>query len=230
MNKTNIDWPNLDYTWNPFVGCKNNCSYCYARKSHSIRHEAYRMGKLQNCKQFAKPFDEIQFFPNRLLDPAKVKKPSTIFVGSMGDIFYCGIFEILKIIDVCKQSPQHTFMFLTKYPVAYHRVIFPRNVILGATLTGAENWTAKEYIYSSLLATHHRHFLSIEPLLGEFGHIPESIELVIVGAMTGKYAVEPKKEWIDSIKINPRHQKIHYKKSLRSIVVGKANSLYSLDA
>lgn len=30
MNKTKIEW--CDITWNPVWGCKNNCSYCYARK------------------------------------------------------------------------------------------------------------------------------------------------------------------------------------------------------
>jgi len=38
MNKTKIDWQNpkegwkLDFTWNPVIGCKHGCSYCYAKK------------------------------------------------------------------------------------------------------------------------------------------------------------------------------------------------------
>ncbi len=30
MNKTKIEW--TDYTWNPVVGCKNGCWYCYAKR------------------------------------------------------------------------------------------------------------------------------------------------------------------------------------------------------
>lgn len=30
MNKTDIEW--ADMTWNPVVGCKHGCEYCYARR------------------------------------------------------------------------------------------------------------------------------------------------------------------------------------------------------
>jgi len=30
MTKTKIEW--CSSTWNPVWGCKNKCSYCYARK------------------------------------------------------------------------------------------------------------------------------------------------------------------------------------------------------
>ena len=32
LNKTKIDWPGLTHTWNPVVGCRHNCYYCYAKK------------------------------------------------------------------------------------------------------------------------------------------------------------------------------------------------------
>jgi Bacteriophage protein gp37 len=70
MNKTQIEWViNPDgshgYTWNPVTGCLNGCSYCYAAKM---------------AKRFKQSF-EPTFHEERLREPFKLKKPSTIFVG-----------------------------------------------------------------------------------------------------------------------------------------------------
>ncbi len=37
MNRTNIEWVRNEdntqgYTWNPVVGCRHGCEWCYARK------------------------------------------------------------------------------------------------------------------------------------------------------------------------------------------------------
>ena len=68
MQKTKIEW--CDYTWNPVVGCKHGCSYCYARKIST---------------RFNGNF-EPTFYPKRLNDKMP-KKPSKIFVCSMADLF-----------------------------------------------------------------------------------------------------------------------------------------------
>ena len=98
MNKTKIDW--ADYTWNPFTGCKNDCEYCYARKI-SMRFKGH--------------FDP-EFHTERLYQPQKLKKPSRIFVGSMGEIGYADVNGIERVIQTCKECPQHTFLFLTREP------------------------------------------------------------------------------------------------------------------
>ena len=51
MNKTKIEW--CDYTWNPVVGCKTGCDYCYAE----------RMNKRF---KWIKDWKEPEFFPERL--------------------------------------------------------------------------------------------------------------------------------------------------------------------
>ncbi len=91
MNKTKINWPDLDYTWNSVVGCRRNCYYCYARE-------------LNNRFKFIKKWNKPQFFEERLEQPGKVKKPSVIFVGSMCDLFGEWVPDewIDKIIEVCK--------------------------------------------------------------------------------------------------------------------------------
>jgi DNA repair photolyase len=71
MSKTKIEW--TEYSWNPSVGCENKCEYCYARKLHNKRYKAYLAGKKLPV-QYAKPFEEIQLFPNRLNEPLHIKK------------------------------------------------------------------------------------------------------------------------------------------------------------
>lgn len=197
MNKTKIDWgiKNL-YTWNPVVGCKNGCFYCYAKKIRQRFNPEI-------------PFDVIVNYDERLEEPLKVKNPITIFVGSMTDLFadwmpICNIQKILRIVAKC---PQHCFIFLTKSPINYKYYKFPINCILGATIT------SKNEIYKlDQLRNNNCNglFLSIEPILSDFEGINfDGISKIIVGAMTGSGAIETKPEWINSI----IHHNVFYKNS-----------------
>ena len=57
-------------------------------------------------------------------------------------------------------------------------------------------------------------FISAEPLLGSFkGASLMGIDLIIVGAMTGKNAVVPERTWIETIK----HKNIFYKDNILKI-------------
>lgn len=210
MNKTTIDWPHLTHTWNPIVGCTHGCDYCYARKLHNKRHKAYLEGK-KLPKQYAVPFDTLQFFPERLEEPIKHKTPATIFVGSMCDIFDRNVFGqwIYEIIKVMGKCPQHTFMLLTKRPHRYKIYVWPDNCILGITL---ESFTPEKYsrMFDSLVLKGRR-FLSIEPIQGNFLDADLSpFELVIVGADSTPGAPAPEREWINSI----QHHNIHFKKNI----------------
>jgi protein gp37 len=208
MQKTKIDWgiPNL-YTWNPVVGCKRGCHYCFAKR-------------LNDRFKWVSDFTKITEIPHRLLNPTIKKNPCTIFVGSMSDVCYWPHGYIRTVLNVCRDCPQHTFMFLTKRPITYWLFDWPENCVLGLTITGERILYDQYMIISDLMSydtttpprSLGRVFLSIEPLLGEIvSEIPESIEKVIVGAMTGPGAIVPKKEWIESIK----HSNIFWKPSIR---------------
>lgn len=213
MQKTTIDWPGLTHTWNPVVGCKHGCSYCYARTLHNGRHRASLDGKLKNLPQYKKLFHAFQWFPNRLYGPGSKRKPAKIFVGSMCDLFGewvpSGI--IKAVIDVAEDCPRHEFMFLTKNPKRYRDFIFPKNCWLGTTVIKGNK--LNDMINLTLGEVRGiRTFLSIEPLVGSFEDVDlMHYDLVIVGAMTGFMPVEPKGEWIKSI----RHRNIHYKENIR---------------
>ena len=86
----------------------------------------------------------------------------------------------------------------------------------GLTITASESWEKNVFEVSHMLTYPHP-YLSIEPILGCFVgiKIPQKIEIVIVGAMTGPGAVVPKHEWIQSIKDNIEPDKIYWKKNIR---------------
>lgn len=180
MNRTKIEW--TDYTWNPVVGCKNKCYYCYAKKIHD---------------RFSKtPYDKIVLHHNRLEQPLKVKKPSKIFVGSMTDLFAPWMHKsyVYYILDIVKKCPQHTFQFLTKTPSKYFDYKFPKNCWLGTTVT--EGYVVGAYNKNNIS------FISCEPLLGDivFNEI-NKLSWIIIGAMTGRYKHrdKPEYEWIKNI-------------------------------
>ena len=200
FNKTDIDWPFKPlYTFNPIVGCKHNCPYCYARRMND---------RFKWVKEWTKP----QYFYERLTFPTPFK-PSYIFVGSMCDLFgdwVSGLF----ISDVVKLAENHQWIFLTKNPIRYEEFIFPDNVWLGTTVTSFTTGLDTLIDFHNPLNDNNKMFLSIEPLLGDFEKVSFSnMDLIIVGAMSGPNAFKPSLEQVKSIE----HFNIYYKKSLRDI-------------
>jgi len=177
VNKTKIEW--CDYTWNPVVGCKRGCSFCYARK---IR-ERFNPNI---------PFEQIVSYDERLTQPLKCKEPSVIFVGSMSDIEYWSLEQMDKVLDIINQCPQHIFLFLTKNGETYKRFIFPKNCWLGVTVTGDQPYMISNNNKNKI-------FISIEPLLSEPKGLwlNSLIDWVIVGGLTPKPQHE--NEWVDNI-------------------------------
>lgn len=206
MNKTSIDWPNLDYTWSPVVGCWRGCAYCWVRLRvwPRIRH-------LYGNNDFG----IVTNLPDQDTKFDKIKKPSTIFVGPYTDICYWDDRQINHVLDLIDCYPQHTFMFLTKDPHVYTRFDWPKNTMQGITITGIEDRT--EQTRRFMIAEEcPRPFLSIEPLLGPIhNRVTPSVEIVIVGAMTGKDFIAPDRRWIDSVRFHcGSNIKIYFKKNI----------------
>ncbi len=192
MNRTKIEW--CDYTWNPVVGCKHGCPYCYARRFAERGMGEY--GLYVKGKRF-----EPRFFPERLDEPKKVKSRSRIFVCSMGDLFGRWVPKdwIEAVLQTVQACPQHTFMFLTKNPKGMYPFGFPDNCWVGISADNPRDADNRLAILDGVRAAHT--FVSFEPLLGD---VCESVHLdglgwVIVGAQTGPGAVKPQKEWVENI-------------------------------
>lgn len=212
MNKSKIEW--CDYTWNPVTGCLHGCEFCYARRIN-------------------KRFGDGKFIPTfhreRLNEPLSLKKPSRIFVGSMSDLFgnwgwavgtweYSPAEVILEILEVVKQCPQHTFIFLTKNPKGMQGIDFPSNCWCGTSVENQEK--ADDRLLKLLGVRCKTLFVSIEPILGPveifkylsskppmclyqgIGKPPigfKGIDWVIIGAQTGPGAIKPEYSWVNSI-------------------------------
>ncbi|MFJ9497806.1 phage Gp37/Gp68 family protein [Brevibacillus centrosporus] len=115
---TAIEW--TDAVWNPVTGCSKvseGCRNCYAFALHDMRHKAFEDGK-KLPQQYAKPFNEIQFFPGRLIQPLKWQEPRLVFVNSMADLFHPDVpFDFIdKVFGAMTLAPKHTFQILTKRP------------------------------------------------------------------------------------------------------------------
>jgi len=195
MNETKIEW--ADYRWNPVVGCKHGCWYCYAE----VMNRRFK---------WLADFTNPEFFLNRLTEPSKFGKPGRVFVVSMGDLFgdWVPSVWINTILKVVEQYPQHTFMFLTKNYTRYFEFTFPENSMLGITLTTGKFQIVTEFAKHP----HPRKFVSVEPIMSDFTGVSfDGIELVIVGAMTGPKAIPAQPEWVASIK----HHNIFLKDNIK---------------
>lgn len=168
MNKTKISWAN--YTWNPVVGCKCGCPYCYAKKIFT------RFNK-------GKRFEDISF-SRTVLNMPMPKKPARIFCNSMSDICYWHDDDMAQILDKIRANLQHRFIFLTKDPTCYYRWTFPPNCWLGITATNNNEVST----YSDYLDVWDNTFLNIEPMLEDIDvkYINNRPNWIIAGLETGR--------------------------------------------
>jgi len=136
-----------------------------------------------------------------------------IFVGSMTDMMgeWVPAEWIEQVIQVCRDCPEHVFIWLTKDPVRYRCFEWPGNCWLGRTVTRQSDAVIPGGL-SRLFDSNARHFfVSVEPMLGpvdlvswilpmsSYGRPCRRVEWVIIGGMTGAGAVQPEEEWVDAL-------------------------------
>lgn len=241
MNKTKIEW--CDSTWNPVTGCLHGCHYCYARSISK------RFGYVENLSEYEykqlhvveekmnSPYPYI-FQPTlhkyRLEEPKKKGKQQNIFVCSMSDLFGDWIPDewINEVFSTCKEAPQHNYLFLTKNPKKYEKMVYNNKLLQSDNMWYGYTITNNKIPYL-FLNDNHKTFLSIEPLHEKLNEpilaAIEYVNWVIIGAETGKNKTKivPKKDWIDAIvnECKKHGIPVFMKDSLKSIM-GKENMLY----
>jgi protein gp37 len=159
------------------------CTNCYA----SVINKRFGNGL-----EYTVPnLENVEFFISEkiLEEPLRTKKPCTIFVGDMFDLFHEAIDEnlIAHVIRVICEARQHTFQVLTKradrMSEMFNRFvkIYPdgwpiKNLWLGVSVESQKY--ADERIPLLLQTPAAVRFLSVEPML-------EAVDLNYIGA-TGK--------------------------------------------
>ena len=195
MQKSSIEWLQGGMVWNPTTGCSKvsaGCKNCYA--------EAI-------AKRFwgERKFADVRCHPERLDQPAKVKKPQRVFVDSMSDLFHKDVplDFILRVWMVMGYAPQHTFIVLTKRPERMKNFItnwlpgawglatmslrllekpIP-NVWLGVSVEDQK--TADERIPLLLQTPAAKRIVSVEPMLERIEYDWSKLDWVIVGGESG---------------------------------------------
>ena len=203
MKTTKIEW--TDKTWNPITGCTKisaGCANCYA-EIMSKRLQAMKQNKYKN--------GFILTMHNNVLDePIKWKKPHTIFVCSMSDLFHENVpFSFIdKVVETIKSTPQHNYQILTKranrMAEYFSDKIIPKNAWLGVTVDIASSKSRIDFLRNLNAPIK---FLSCEPLLEDLGDMNlDGIDWVIVGGESGAKARPMKEEWVQSIKVQTEKQ------------------------
>lgn len=255
MKKTKIDW--ADSSWNPVSGCLHGCEYCYARKiarRFCTNYHGHDCGVAAPCTgdcKFCSELDGLEFVgvkhrwnhfkdaypygfmptfhPHRLEEPSRWKKPRTIFVCSMADLFGDWVpYEwIQKVFEACQAAPHHRYLFLTKNPDRYINLAKQRLLPMEENFWYGSSTPTMDHKF--FWHTGVNTFVSIEPILEPFTDLlDDSIAAVkrcgwiIVGAETGnrKEKVIPKKSWIMELKKTAAEcdVPIFMKESLREIM------------
>jgi hypothetical protein len=113
--------------WNPFVGCKFDCVYCYAKP---MLHR-YNKGCL-NCGAYV-PHNH----PERL-EKKRVPSDRVLWPLSTGDMSFCDPVYLDQIINVMRNDKRENRVFLlqSKNPACFTNILgrLPHNVVLMTTL------------------------------------------------------------------------------------------------
>lgn len=188
-----IEW--TESTWNPVTGCTKispGCKYCYAER---MAERLQAMGQANYVNGF-----QLTLQPHMLELPLKWKRPQTIFMNSMSDLFHenVPIEYIQKVFHVMNQADWHRFQVLTKraerLEVLSASLEWTSNIWMGVSVE-CHDYTSR--INSLRRTDAHIKFLSLEPLLGPLPHLDlTGIDWVIVGGESGPKARPMHPEWV----------------------------------
>jgi protein gp37 len=211
-NSRGIEW--CDFTWNPVRGCQHGCRWempdgsiaeCYAELiAERVAQKAYPLG-----------FEHHYWNPHVLEEPLKLKEPARIFMDSMSDLMghWVPKEEVLQVLNICEQAPQHRFLLLTKNAPRLREFQFPSNVWVGVSAPPSIMFGKRlSFSQQKRMVTRQLEILnevdvpvrwmSIEPLSFDIAPLLENSNLqwAVVGAATnGRLTYQPEPEWVQNV-------------------------------
>ena len=198
MAQSSIEWTEM--TWNPTTGCDKlsaGCKFCYAEVM-SKRLQA--MG----IEKYSAGFKTVRTHDSELTKPFEWKKPKTVFVNSMSDLFHKNVplSFIQQVFNTMNRCPQHTFQVLTKRAElveAYsEQLTWSDNIWMGVSVEDDRVVDRIDHLRRSAAKIK---FLSLEPLIGPLPNLNLSgINWVIVGGESGHNPRPIKEEWVQNIR------------------------------
>ncbi|MBI5208128.1 MAG: phage Gp37/Gp68 family protein [Candidatus Firestonebacteria bacterium] len=197
MKRTKIEW--TESTWNPVTGCNKispGCAKCYAER---MAKRLYAMGQPNYRDGF-----EVTLHPHTLALPLHWKKPQTVFVNSMSDLFHEKVIKnfIAQIFRTMRQAHWHTFQILTKRAERLseldNELSWQKNIWMGVSVESSDY---KHRIDLLTKTRAHIKFISFEPLIEDVGELNlKDIDWVIVGGESGPGSRSMSAEWVANIK------------------------------
>lgn len=192
-----IEW--TEATWNPVTGCDQvspGCAHCYAKtfaeRWRGIPGHPYEQG-------FA-----LKIWPERLDHPLRWRRPRTIFVNSMSDLFHEDIPDsfISEVFAVMVRADWHVFQVLTK---RHERMLelsdslpWPPNVWMGVSIENRRFVHRADFLRDVPASVR---FISAEPLLGPLeGLSLEGIDWLIAGGESGPHHRPVNEAWITDLR------------------------------
>lgn len=202
-----IEW--TEATWNPVTGCDKvspGCAHCYAEafaeRWRGIPGHPYEQG-----------FD-LRLWPKRLDQPLKWKRPRTIFVNSMSDLFHERVPDafIHRVFEVMGEADHHVFQILTK---RHDRLAdlgqtldWHRNIWMGVSIENRRFVHRADRLREISPAVR---FISAEPLLGPLEGLDlDGIDWLIAGGESGAKHRPVKAEWIRDLRDRAKTEDVKF--------------------
>ncbi len=195
--KSSIEW--TESTWNPITGCTKvspGCKNCYAER---MAHRLKAMGVENYRNGFSLALHE-----HVLQYPLTWKKPQTIFVNSMSDLFHdhVPVEYIHRVFDIMRRADWHLFQVLTKRSERLQKmspeIDWPENVWMGVSVENDQYLDRIDHLRETNAAVRFRY---CEPLLSSLTRMNlHDIDWVIVGGESGPKARPMDPSWVRDIR------------------------------
>jgi len=193
-----IEW--TEATWNPVTGCTKlsaGCANCYAER---MARRLQAMGQPNYIDGF-----DVRTHEHMLDVPLTWKRPQTVFVNSMSDLFHEAVpFEFIeRVFDVMRRADWHTFQVLTKRSRRLLELApyldWPVNVWMGVSVEDARVLRRVDDLRIAFGPG--LRFLSLEPLLGPLSGLSlDGIDWVIAGGESGPGARPLEATWVREVR------------------------------